>query len=212
MSCCETKICKQCPVVQFTRTHSNAVIPSKGTNMSIGYDLTAVEVYKKLSEKTTLFNTGIKVVPPEGYYTEILPRSSLSKTGYMLSNSVGVIDPDFSDNLLIALTKIDDSMPDIQLPFTRCQLVLRKCDFFNMKEVSNITDTGRGSFGSTDIKNRYTGRNVVDVQRELQSKGFSTIVRKYNERDLPSISFAVANQIIIYTKENDDNTVEFCGY
>lgn len=149
MSCCQTQ-CNNCPVVEFTTSHPDAVIPTKGTNMSIGFDLTAVEVYKKISEKTTLFNTGIKVVPPEGYYVEILPRSSLSKTGYMLSNSVGVIDPDFSDNLLISLTKVDDSLPDIQVPFTRCQLVLRKCEFFNMKKVSDIIHTGRGSFGSTD--------------------------------------------------------------
>jgi dUTP pyrophosphatase len=147
---CNQTHCNECPVVEFTTTHPQAVVPTKGTNMSIGFDLTAVEIYKKISEKTTLYNTGIKISPPEGYYVEILPRSSLSKTGYMLSNSVGVIDPDFSDNLLIALTKVDDSLPDIQVPFTRCQLVLRKFDFFNMKRISDILDTGRGSFGSTD--------------------------------------------------------------
>jgi dUTP pyrophosphatase len=150
MSCCETKVCNDCPVVEFTLTDLSAVVPSKGTTFSVGYDLTAISVYKKISQRTTLYNTGVKIVPPQGYYTEIVPRSSLSKTGYMLSNSVGIIDPDFSDNLLIALTKVDDSLPDIQLPFTRCQLILRKCEFFNMKEVSNITETGRGSFGSTD--------------------------------------------------------------
>jgi hypothetical protein len=52
----------------------------------------------------------------------------------------------------------------------------------------------------------------MDVQRELQSKGFSTVVRKYSERAMQFIAIAIANQIIIYTKENDDNTVEFCGY
>ena len=150
MSCCDTKVCKDCPVVDFTLTDSRAVVPSKGTTFSVGYDLTAISVYKKISERTTLYNTGVKVVPPEGYYTEIVPRSSLSKTGYMLSNSVGIIDPDYSDNLLIALTKVDDGLPDIQVPFTRCQLILRKCEFFSMKQVSGITDTGRGSFGSTD--------------------------------------------------------------
>jgi dUTP pyrophosphatase len=132
----------------------NAVLPTKGTPYSIGYDLTAISEYKKLSPLTTLYDTGIKVKPPTGYYVEILPRSSLSKTGYMLSNSVGVIDPDYTGTLLIALTKIDQSMPDLQLPFTKCQLILRKTEDFIIREVDHIenTERGEGGFGSTDLK------------------------------------------------------------
>jgi len=59
MSCCETKVCKDCPVVEFTLTDSRAVTPSKGTTFSVGYDLSAISVYKKISERTTLYNTGV---------------------------------------------------------------------------------------------------------------------------------------------------------
>lgn len=136
----------------FVRSDERAVIPTRGTPASVGYDLTAISVYKKLNNRTILFNTGIKVSPPLGYYFEIVPRSSLSKTGYMLANSVGVIDPDYTDNLLIALTKVDDSMPDLELPFTRCQLILRKDESYSLIEVESINETGRGGFGSTDEK------------------------------------------------------------
>lgn len=138
------------PSVYVVIDDRKAVFPTKGTPYSIGYDLTAISEYKKISDKTTLYDTGIKVKPPDGYYCEIVPRSSLSKTGYMLSNSVGIIDPDYSSSLLIALTKIDDSMPDLQVPFTRCQLILRKAEYYNLNEVDQITFTGRGCFGSTD--------------------------------------------------------------
>lgn len=140
------------PCVLFVRDDPNAIIPTKGTAFSIGYDLTAISVAKKLSSRTVLYDTGIKVQPPHGYYTEILPRSSLSKTGYILSNSVGTIDPDYTGRLLIALTKVDDSCPDLELPFTRCQLVLRKAEFYNMREVKELDETvrGDGGFGSTD--------------------------------------------------------------
>ncbi len=146
--------CPDCLNVRFTRIDPKADVPIKGTPYSIGYDLTAISIYKKLSENTTLYDTGIRVEPPCGYYTEILPRSSLSKTGYMLSNSVGVIDPDYTGNLLIALTKVDLSCPDIQLPFTRCQLILRKAEYFNMVEtnLNSQTERGDGGFGSTDKK------------------------------------------------------------
>lgn len=144
--------CPDCPSVLFTKTNKNAVIPTKGNPFSVGYDLTAISVYKKISEKTSLYDTGLKVSPPEGYYLEILPRSSLSNTGYVLSNSVGVIDPDYRGNLLIALTKVDDTLPDLQVPFVKCQLVLRKLNYFNMIQVETLSSTvrGCGGFGSTD--------------------------------------------------------------
>jgi dUTPase len=69
----------------------------------------------------------------------------------MLSNSVGIIDPDYTDNLLLALTKVDENSPDLEVPFTRCQLILRKAEYYNVEEVENILETGRGSFGSTDL-------------------------------------------------------------
>jgi dUTP pyrophosphatase len=144
--------CSDCPTVFFVKSDKNAIFPTKGTSYSIGYDLTAISVYKKIGSKTTLFDTGIRLDPPEGYYTEIIPRSSLSNTGYMLSNSIGIIDPDYRGNLLIALTKIDETMPDLKTPFTKCQLVLRKANYFNLNEVVDIPPTvrGCGGFGSTD--------------------------------------------------------------
>jgi dUTP pyrophosphatase len=114
--------------------------------------LTAISVYKKLSDRTTLYDTGIKVQPPFGYYTEIVPRSSLSKTGYVLSNSVGTIDSDFRGRLLISLTRVDDGFPELTLPFTRCQLILRKHEDYTIRQVDSLSDTQRGcgGFGSTD--------------------------------------------------------------
>ena len=140
--------------VFFTKNHNDAKIPTKGNEFAVGYDLKAISVYKKVSNKTTLFDTGLKVSPPEGYYIEILPRSSLSNTGYMLSNSCGVIDPDYRGNLLIALTKVDETMPDLQLPFTKCQMILRKMIDFEFTETETLENTVRGSggFGSTDKK------------------------------------------------------------
>ena len=138
--------------VLFVKDDPNAVVPTKGTPFAVGYDLTAISVFKKLSDKTTLYDTGIKVQPPNGYYTEIVPRSSLTKTGYCLSNSVGTIDSDYRGRLLIALTRIDESFPELTLPFTRCQLILRKHEDYTLTQVTSLSETQRdcGGFGSTD--------------------------------------------------------------
>ena len=137
--------------VEFVKTMSHAVIPSKGTPLSVGYDLTAINFVRKLTSNTYLYDTGIQVKPPDGYYLEIVPRSSISKTGYTIANNIGVIDPDYRGNLMIALTKTDMECDDLILPFTKCQLILRKNHEFSLSEVSVLDSTVRGSggFGST---------------------------------------------------------------
>ena len=140
--------------IRFVVDDERAVVPAKAHPSDIGYDLTAIDVFKQISESITLFETGIRVSPPEGYYLEILPRSSMSKTGYMLANSVGTIDPDYTGTLKIALTKVAKELPDIKLPFTRCQLVLRKAEYTEMVQVESLDKTtrGEGGFGSSDKK------------------------------------------------------------
>jgi len=139
--------------LQVIKRNPNAIIPSKAHESDIGYDLTAISEYKRLNNGVVLFDTGISVVPENGYYTEIIPRSSLSKTGWMLANSIGIIDPDYRGNLLIALIKINKDSNDLQLPFCKVQLVVRKSEASNIIIVSdnntNNTQRGSGGFGST---------------------------------------------------------------
>lgn len=139
-------------IIQCVITDERAVVPTKAHDSDIGYDLTAIDIFKHISRRITLFETGIAVSPPNGYYMEIVPRSSMSKTGYMLANSIGTIDPEYTGTLKIALIKIDDDLPDIKLPFTTCQLVLRKAEYSNIAQIEKLKETvrGDGGFGSTD--------------------------------------------------------------
>lgn len=138
--------------LKVVRDNVDSTLPTKGTSQSVGYDLTIISLHKQLSDRTALYDTGIKVCPPPNHYVEILPRSSLTKTGYMLSNSVGIIDPDYTGRLLVALTKVDESFPNLVLPCTRFQMVMRECKMFEIEETDCIEETERGSggFGSTD--------------------------------------------------------------
>ena len=140
--------------IRFVVDDERAVVPAKAHPSDIGYDLTAIDLFKQISESITLFETGIRVSPPEGYYLEILPRSSMSKTGYMLANSVGTIDPDYTGTIKIALIKVAKELPDIKLPFTRCQIVLRKAEYAEMVQAESLDKTtrGEGGFGSSDKK------------------------------------------------------------
>jgi dUTP pyrophosphatase len=138
--------------VNFVLNDERAIVLTKAHEDDVGFDLTAIKVYKILDNGVYLFDTGISVSPPAGYYCEILPRSSISKTGWMLANSVGIIDPNYTGNLLIALIKVSTLSPPLELPFTKCQLILRKIETFQMVQTNSLkeTDRGDGGFGSTD--------------------------------------------------------------
>ena len=102
-----------------------------------------------------MYDTGIIVAPDFGYYTKIVPRSSLVKSGYMLSNSIGIIDGSFRGSLKVVLTKVDDSFPDLTLPFCCAQLIIDKHMHYTMNEIKSVaelgvTARGEGGFGSTN--------------------------------------------------------------
>lgn len=138
-------------MIKIKKISADAVVPTKAHPTDVGYDLTVLSVHSKYPNGATLFDTGLVAVPPPGYYLEILPRSSLSKTGWMLANSVGVIDPNYRGKLLIALIKVNPDAPNLELPLKCCQLVLRKFEQADILEVDSIdeTDRGSGGFGSS---------------------------------------------------------------
>lgn len=139
--------------IKCIRKDSDAVLPAKAHDSDIGWDLVAIREHKVIKEDIIMYDTGIATIPPNGYYLEILARSSISKTGWVLANSVGTIDPDYRGNLYIVLTRVVKSMPKIELPFCKCQLVLRKIEKASLVEVPEeeieFTERGSGGFGST---------------------------------------------------------------
>jgi deoxyuridine 5'-triphosphate nucleotidohydrolase len=140
------------PLCKIYKTEENAVVPSKTRESDVGYDLTIIKEVKRFNKSTVLYDTGIKLLIQDGYYIEIVPRSSISKSGYMLSNSVGIIDQSYRGNIMVSLTKIDTDSPDIELPFKCCQLIIRKQYYVNMIEVGysfDETDRNEGGYGST---------------------------------------------------------------
>ena len=141
----------------FKKTENDAVIPTKAHPSDTGYDLTLIGVSKDMSipgfeQKIIMYDTGIAVCPPDGYYTEVVPRSSLTKTGYMLANSVGIIDSTYRGSIKVVVSG-DNSLDDLSLPFKGFQLILRKLEEADVVEVDDLDDTvrGDGGFGSSDL-------------------------------------------------------------
>jgi len=147
--------------VKFILTHPKAVVPTRANEYAIGHDLTIIAECKNppkhACKNLCYYDTYLQVEPPAGYYLEVVPRSSISKTGYMLANSIGIIDPDYRGNILVALIKVDPTAPDLVIPdggMKIAQLVLRRIELAPFVHVERLSDTvrGDGGFGSTDNK------------------------------------------------------------
>jgi dUTP pyrophosphatase len=143
--------------ILFKSHDDRAIIPNRAGSQEVGYDLTIIEKVKDLSSNTAMYDSYISVQPPNGIYFEIVPRSSISKTGYILTNSIGIIDPSYRGTLKVVLTKIDDTKPDLELPNKRFQLIPRTfiSNMFDVDSVNELSNTERGDrgFGSTDLNN-----------------------------------------------------------
>lgn len=101
-------------VVKFVPVHEDAILPTVARDGDVGMDLTIIGVhpdyedvlkYGHRKETTVLYRTGLKAIPPPGYYLQIVPRSNLSKGPFRLSHSVGIIDRGYTGELFIPVDK-----------------------------------------------------------------------------------------------------------
>jgi len=144
------------PTFTWSKTRKDAVEPLKSRASDSGFDITILEPYKKFGENTVLYHTGIKVRPEFGWYLELVPRSSIIKTGYILSNCLGILDRTYTGEILVALTKIDPNAPDLVLPNRIAQIIPRPIIhpvFIRVEDIEEdgVTERGSGGFGSTGV-------------------------------------------------------------
>lgn len=125
--------------------------PTRAHATDVGFDLTAVAGTIEGVKHT--YDTMLAVSPPPGYYCEVVPRSSISRYGLVLSNSVGIIDPDYRGTVRLVFYKIDPTRPDPELPARLAQVVVRPMCVPDLSVVDTlpnpVTDRGTGGFGSS---------------------------------------------------------------
>lgn len=140
---------------KFTYQLVGGKSPVMAHDTDVGYDLELIKKVKIIRSgpwgELALFDTGVKVCPPEGFYFDMVARSSLPKTGYLLANNIGIIDPTYTGNLMAMLFKFDPEAPELELPGRYMQLILRPAIRFIPEEVVSLesTERGTGGFGST---------------------------------------------------------------
>ena len=99
-----------------------------------------------------VYRTGLAFEIPDGYVGLLFPRSSVSKTGLSLRNSVGVLDSGYRGEVIFKFAgnshqpayEVGDRVGQIiVLPYPEIE--------FEMVEELNETERGTGGFGSTGL-------------------------------------------------------------
>lgn len=142
--------------IMIKKLRPHAVTPTRGSKWAAGYDLyfcpeDGQDAHIMGFHRMKL-GTGIALSIPQGYFGAIYPRSGLAyRQGLRLTNSVGVIDPDYRGEIMVPLFN-DSGMERVIEPGDRIAQIIfepySEAWFQGVKELDE-TDRGEGGFGST---------------------------------------------------------------
>ena len=140
--------------VNFKKLNTKAKLPEQGSEVAAGYDLFACLDNEVLiaPHETKKIGTGLAAEPPSSFWLAIFARSGLAtKEGLRPANCVGVIDPDYRGEIIVAVHNDSNESKKITPNEKIGQLVIMPRYEMQAHEVLELNNTNRGSggFGST---------------------------------------------------------------
>lgn len=143
--------------LKIKKLREDAVMPSRATGGSAGFDLCACadEPITLKSGSITVIPTGISAEPDSDDVAMLIyPRSGLStKFGISLANCVGVVDSDYRGEICVPLINHGNADFTVEPGMRIAQLVITPVIIPELELTDSIGETSRGSggFGSTGI-------------------------------------------------------------
>lgn len=130
--------------------HDEAVMPTRGTDGSAGFDISLVDEVILRPGERYLANTGVAVELPRGTYGRLASRSGLSSR-FGIEVGAGVIDADFRGEVKVLLFNHGSLAASFKPGDRIAQLVVEQLAPVNVVEVKDLSTTARSSwgFGST---------------------------------------------------------------
>lgn len=115
------------------------------------FDLRSNHRYDIKAGNYQMIDLGISIKLPNGYWGQVVPRSSLFKNhGLIQTNSFGVIDTSYcgeDDHWMMPVYATRDTTIDFDERV--CQFRIVKDIYFTIEEVDYLEDENRDGFGST---------------------------------------------------------------
>ena len=144
--------------IKVMKTHPNAVLPMKTYPSDMCYDCVAV-TEEEIAPNVWKYGLGLAFQierPREGgmpiiFSIDARPRSSVYKTGMVLSNCVGTIDENYTGEVSAVFYHVMPNMPRYKVGDRVCQIKLGWTEQVKFVEVDSLneTDRGDGGYGST---------------------------------------------------------------
>ena len=139
-------------VVKIKKLNPKAVTPAYSKAGDAAMDLTAISIAKVDKDEFGYieYGTGLAFEIPERYVGLLFPRSSISNSGLILTNSIGVIDSGYRGEVKFRFKHIPDTA--YYKPGDRVgQLMIIPYPQIELQEAKQLskTDRAEGGFGST---------------------------------------------------------------
>lgn len=140
------------PFFKVKKLSEKAVLPTRGSSLSAGYDLSSAVDSKVPARGKALIPTDLSIAVPEGTYARIAPRSGLAWK-HSIDVGAGVIDADYRGPVGVILFNHSDVDFEVKLGDRIAQLIIEKIVTPEVVEVEDLDSTvrGEGGFGSTGV-------------------------------------------------------------
>lgn len=139
--------------INIKKLDPNAVIPQFAKTGDAGLDLTAISklVVNGTEYGYIEYGTGLAIKLPPNLVGLLFPRSSISNTGMILANSVGVIDEGYTGEIKLRFKYIKDTKA-YEIGERVGQLVIIERPSIELIEVDELelTEREESGFGSTN--------------------------------------------------------------
>ena len=128
--------------------------PTQGSELAAGYDLRASEEVRIYPHSSAGITVTTKIQMPDNYLCHLMPRSSIcNKKGLILTNSIGLVDPDYTGNLIFNFWNLGNDAITIKKGERIGQAVFHnriEVEFVEAEEFKQ-TDRGDKGFGSSGV-------------------------------------------------------------
>ena len=140
--------------MQYKKLNPNAVAPYKKYPTDAGWDLTAINLteVEEWDYSYVEYSTGIAIAVPKNHVGLLFPRSSVSQTGLILANCVGVIDFGYTGEIKFRFKHVDNASK-YNIGDRIGQIIIMPILLDNLEEVTDLprSDRNDNGFGSTNI-------------------------------------------------------------